>query len=183
MNARWSALRWLVGALLLLLPLGCQSAPSPPVDPALLAFLSAARSSHHKADAAERSQDPTLAIAALDGLVRGPRPGSGTEPPEVAEVLADTRARLADLRSGRGQFDAAFADVEAGLALVPAITYFRGHLLEMRGLVHERRAAERRRAGDEAGAAADEKAAISAFDEAISLQGAVIERALGEGVP
>lgn len=178
MNTPRNVLRSLLFLLLLTLPLGCRGAGPDPVDPVLLAFLSAARSAHHKADIAEGAEDPAAAIAALDGLVSAPRPGRGAEPPEVAEVLADTRARLAELRSHRGEFDAALGDVDAGLTLVPGVSYFRGHLFEVRGLVHERRAEARRAAGNGAAAKEDERAAIEAFDQAITIQSAVVERAL-----
>jgi hypothetical protein len=65
----------------------------------------------------------------------------------------------------------------------PGVSYFRGHLVEVRGLVHERRAKVRRAAGDGDGAKEDERAAIQAFDESITIQGAVLERALPDGTP
>src|SRR5687767_9230105 len=71
-----------------------------PVDTVLMSFLSRARSAHHVADAKEGSKDLAGAIAALEQLLSGPAPSSPQgKPPEVREVLADTRARLADLRS------------------------------------------------------------------------------------
>jgi hypothetical protein len=48
----------------------------------------------------------------------------------------------------------------------------------MRGVVEERRSKALRKAGDEAGADAAKERAIEAFQKAIDIQEAVIERAL-----
>jgi tetratricopeptide (TPR) repeat protein len=149
------------------------------VDPVLLAFLSRARSAHHRADAFEERGDLGRAIAELDGLVRGPEPRYA----EVHEVLADTRARLADLRSQQGNFAAADLDLAAGLGLAPDRTYFRGHLFEVRGLVEERRSKALHASGDEAGAEAARTRALGAFEQAMAIQAEVIQRALPGGAP
>ncbi len=158
-----------------------EASASAPVDTTLLAFLSAARSAHHRADISERNKDLEGAIRALDELLLAQRPGEGGSPPEVAEVLADTRARAADLRSAVGIFDRAIDDVNEGLRLAQEPSYFRGHLFEVRGLVLERKAALARRNGDEAAAKADEEQALQAFDEAIQIQMIVVQRSLGDG--
>lgn len=159
----------------------CACEPGAPVvDPALLAFLSKARAAHHEADLADGSDDRAAAIRALERLVAGPVPPSA---PEVAEVLADTRARLADLRSASGDFDAATRDVEAGLLLATEPTHFRGHLLELRGVIAERRSMALKEKGDLAGAEAAKQAAMKAFEEAIAVQDDVITRALGDAGP
>ena len=152
---------------------------APVVDSVLLAFLSKARAAHHKADVAEASGDPAAAVATLESLTSGARPGGSL--PEVGEVLADTHARIADLRSARGEFDAAIRDVDAGLAFATETTYFRGHLFEVRGLVEERRAKALAGKGDAVAASAARKAAIDAFDEAVRIQDEVIASALGDG--
>ena len=46
------------------------------VDPALLAFLSKARSAHHAADLQESAGDAAAALRALNGLVSGAVPGA-----------------------------------------------------------------------------------------------------------
>jgi len=155
----------------------------PVVDPTLLAFLSKARAAHHEADVAVAAGDQKVAMAALERLARGPLPPSqdGVVAPEVSEVLADTRARLADLRSAAGDFEQAKKDVDDGLRLATTPTHFRGHLAEMRGVVEERRAAALAARGDAAGAAKARDAAIAAFTEAIDIQDEVIQRALGDG--
>jgi tetratricopeptide (TPR) repeat protein len=153
------------------------------IDPVLLAFLSKARAAHHKADAAEASGDTALAIASLESLTRGPRPGGDHPFVEVGEVLSDTHARLADLQSARGQFDAAIEQIQSGLALATDVTYFRGHLFEVRGLVDERRAKALDERGETEHAREARKSAIESFDEAVRIQDQVILNALGDAGP
>lgn len=148
-----------------------------PVDPLLLAFLSRARAAHHLADAHESAGDLQAATLALADLVTGPLPRAGDAPlaPEIREVLADTHARLADLRSRQGAFEAALADAHAGLALVSEPSYFRGHLLETEGLVEERHA----KALDKTEAARAEalrQRAIGLLEQAMAVQSEVIQR-------
>ena len=146
-------------------PDACACAAEPVVDAALLAFLSKARAAHHQADLAQGDGDLELAVRALDGVVRGPRPrtASGERGPEVAEVLADTRARLADLRSDLGDFPLALRDVEDGLALATRPTHFRGHLFETKGVVLERQARALDARGEVQGAARATSDALDAF--------------------
>lgn len=145
-----------------------------PIEPALLAFLSRARAAHHRADVPEQRGDLKVAIRELEALLSGPTlPGNAAE---AREVLADTRARLADLRSRDGDFDRAEADVAAGLSLVPEPSYFRGHLFEVRGLAEERRSKALAGAGDSERAEAAKTRALAAFQEAMNIQAAVIER-------
>jgi hypothetical protein len=164
-------------------PNGSCACPAQVVDPELLAFLSKARAAHHQADLAEDAKDTTGAIRVLDRLVAGPRPGGAKPPPEVSEVTADTRARLAELRSSIGQFDAAMKDIDEGLALATAPTHFRGHLYEVRGLVHERRMKSLAASGDPAGAEREKKLAIDAYEKAMATQDEVIRRALPTAEP
>ncbi|MFO0659335.1 MAG: hypothetical protein U0165_05830 [Polyangiaceae bacterium] len=79
-------------------PCACESA-SPVVDASLMAFLSRARVLHREADAAETEHDVPKAIAALERIVNSPLPNGSAPPPEAREVLADTQARLAELRA------------------------------------------------------------------------------------
>jgi tetratricopeptide (TPR) repeat protein len=160
----------------------CACAGEPVVDAALLAFLSKARAAHHQADLAQDDGNLDLAIAALEPVATGPRPvaANGELPPEAAEVIADVRARLADLRSDLGDFAAAERDVDQGLALAPKPTHFRGHLFEMRGLVHEREAKALDAQGDAPGAAKAKAKALDAFEMAIKIQDQVITEALGD---
>jgi tetratricopeptide (TPR) repeat protein len=151
---------------------------APVVDPTLLAFLSKARAAHHEADLAEAGEDRPRAIRVLSQLVTGGRPGGAAPSPEVAEVIADTRARLADLRSASGAFDEANRDVEEGLGLAREPTHFRGRLFEVRGVVEERRSKALAEKGDAAGAAKARQEALSAFEKAIEIQDDVIARAL-----
>jgi tetratricopeptide (TPR) repeat protein len=161
-------------------PAGCGETDAAPVDPTLLAFLSRARSAHHLADQHEEDNQLEPAIAALDQVIQGPIPGGSAPPAEAREVLADTRARLADLESRRGRFDDASKHVERGLEQAREVTYFRGHLFEVRGLVEERRAKALREKGDTAGADAAKKRALDAFEQSMDIQAEVIGGALGE---
>jgi hypothetical protein len=148
-----------------------------PVDPLLLAFLSRARAAHHLADDLESQGDLAAATAALGGLVTGPLPHENQAlAPEVREVLADTRARLADLRSRQGAFEAALADARAGLELVPEPSYFRGHLLETEGLVEERHAKAVAKS-DPVASETLRKRAIGLLEQAMAVQSEVIQRA------
>jgi tetratricopeptide (TPR) repeat protein len=174
----------LVLASFLALLAGCSKSAEPercpevqggaPVDPALLAFLSRARAAHHRADEPERRGDLPGAIRELEALVGGPLLRGNA--PESREVLADTRARLADLRSRAGDYDRAEADITEGLRLVPETSYFRGHLLEVRGLSEERRSKALSSAGDTANAERAKNRALTAFQEAMAIQAEVIER-------
>ncbi len=169
---------------------GCSRAPTPepspappcpeadagtPVDKVLVAFLGKARAAHHSADLLEDRKDLEGAIKLLDGLLSAQRI---PERAEAQEVVADTRARLADLKSELGRFDEAAREIDAGMALVKGTTYYRGHLLEMRGLVHERHAKRLRDQGDLGAAKAAEEAALEAFEASMRVQQQVIDQAL-----
>ena len=175
----------------LLLPASCsrsEAPPSPPscpeldagtpVDPTLLAFLSRARAAHHLADSHEQAKDAKAAVEVLELLLRGPVPGGNKPRPEASEVLADTRARVANLQSELGNFEAAMEHVDVGLKLVQADSYFRGHLYEVRGLVEERRANQLREAGKTKDAEAAKQRALTAFEEAMKIQERVIQNAV-----
>lgn len=144
------------------------------VDPALLAFLSRARSAHHMADTQE-AKHPQQAIQTLLAVLNGPLPGTEQHrPPEIREVMADTATRVADLQSLAQQFDAASRWLEQAKPWVPEISYFRGHLFEMQGLVHERKAAWYESQGQPQLAAQARKLALSAFEESMNIQEQVI---------
>jgi hypothetical protein len=157
---------------------GCEpaTAPGAVVDPALYAFLSKARAAHHRADLAEKDGKRGEAIEAVSTVIDGPKPDVS---PEVIEVVADARARRADLKSQAGDFDGAARDIDQGLAEAVEITHFRGHLYEVGGLVAERRATALEKSGDASGAAAAKDRAIGLYEKAIEVQDAVIVRALG----
>jgi hypothetical protein len=160
-------------------PPDCSLCPSgaPVVDARLMAFLSLARSLHHEADLKEQQSDLTGAIAALDRLVATPAPAGATE---VEEVTADAYARLAELRTRAGDLDGAAHDVELGLAHAREPTYFRGHLLEVEGLVLESRAAQLTDAGRTDEAARVKSEAIQRLEEAVQVQELVIKTSLGD---
>ena len=159
-------------------PAGGAGAGAQPVDPPLLAFLSRARSAHHIADEHEEAKDYDKAVDVLRQLVKGPVPNQESPRPEVREVLADTRARLADLESQRGNFDAAAKDIEIGLELVEERTYFRGHLFEVRGLLEDRRAKALMDEGKGDEALKAKQRALSAFEASMEIQAEVINQAI-----
>jgi hypothetical protein len=146
-----------------------------PVDVALVSFLSRARAAHHTADAHESAGDRRAAVSVLETLLRGPLP-QGARAAEVREVLADTHARVGQLKSELEDFAGAEANVAQGLALVSEPSYFRGHLFEVRGLVAERHGKALEKIGDQAGAAREKSRALEAFEEAMRIQALVIER-------
>lgn len=158
---------------------GCPGteASGTPIDAPVLAFLSAARALHHEADVHEAEGDVQGALAALDRLVRLPAPRAV----EVDEVLADAYARIAELRLGRADLDAALRAVQEGLGHAEGPTYFRGHLLEVQGRIEEARAATLADAGHAGEAALARSRAMSLLEEAVGVQERVIDRALAPG--
>ena len=90
------------------------------------------------------------------------------------EVLADTYARLAELRARRGELERAEADVVKGLERAPGRTYFRGHLLEVRGLVYEKLSESLAKAGKGVQAEEARQKAMRASLEAVRIQDEVI---------
>ncbi len=153
--------------------------PPPPIDTELMAFLSEARALHHQANLREDLGDLDGAIAAMERLAAAPhsRPRERT-PPEIEEVLADTYARVAELRLRKGDLEAAVRAVETGLTHAPDSTYFRGHLLEISGLVEETRAGIADDAGQPDAARQSRQRAIALLEEVVRIQEAVIQRSL-----
>ncbi len=154
----------------------CAPASAPPVDSALVAFLSRSRAAHHLADAAERQGALEQAIVPLDAVVQGPLPSQGQLAPETREVLADTWARLAHLHSRLGAFDAADRAVAQGLQQAPSASYFEGYLFETRGLNEERRAKALEARGEAEQANLAKQRALTDLGHAMRIQGAVIEQ-------
>ncbi len=163
---------------------GCPCDPvevAPPVDTALMAYLSKVRVVHHEVDLLEQEDRLAEAIAKLQDLASAVAPGGGTLP-EVQEVLADTLARLADLQSRAGRYDDAARSIEDGLKRAPAGSYFEGHLYEVRGVSEQRRADSLATRGNVAAARVARDAAMKAFERAVEIQDQVISRALqGDG--
>jgi tetratricopeptide (TPR) repeat protein len=157
----------------------CASA-RPVVDPALLAFLSKAKSVHLQADMAEDDDKPSEAVKLLEDFLAGLAPGGDAPSPEVREVRADTLARLAELQSGLGQFDEAKKNVERGLGLATEITHYRGRLMEVLGVVEQRQHDALAAAGDAEGAKAAKERAIAALQKAVAIQDEVIRNFLGD---
>jgi tetratricopeptide (TPR) repeat protein len=149
-----------------------------PVDQALLAWLSKARTLHHLADLAEEEGSIDQAIARLEELAGGTMPGG--RPPEAAEVMADTYARIAELRTRRGDYERADQAVTSGLAYAPGATYFRGHLLEVRGLVYEKQSGDFEKAGRASEAKKAREKGLTASLEAVRIQDEVIRSTLGD---
>jgi tetratricopeptide (TPR) repeat protein len=177
----WTALVLL--ALALAAAFACSQASSkgddaPVVDTEIMAFLSEARALHHEANLKEDGGDLAGAIAAIDRLVAARKPHPDRVTPEVEEVLADAYARLAELRLKRGDLDPARAAIQTGLTHSPDATYFKGHLLEVDGLVEEARAARLADAGNAAEAQRARERAIALLEEVVRIQDQVIQRSL-----
>jgi hypothetical protein len=157
---------------------GCPgTAQEAPLDASVMAYLSAARALHHEADLKGQSSDVAGAIAALERLVGMARPRAN----EVEEVLADTHARLAEMRLASNDWTGANRDVRAGLEHAREPTYFRGHLLEVSGLIEERRAAVLADAGRSGEAAQARARAVELLESAVQVQEQVIAHALEDG--
>ncbi len=166
-------------------------APPPPVHAAadagpvfdleVMAFLSEARSLHHQANIREDEGDLPGAVTVMTRLVTATRPHEGQKIPEIDEVLADAWARLAELDLKRHDLDEAAKAVKAGLGYAPDATYFRGHLLEVEGVIEEARAADLSDAGKKDDAQRARARAIALLQEAVKVQEQVIGRALGDG--
>jgi hypothetical protein len=159
----------------------CEEPSARPVDTKLMAWLSKARTLHHAADRGEVDGGVDRAIAPLQQLVSGPTPGPS---PEVDEVLADTYARLAELRARGGELDRAEAAIVKGLEHAQERTYFRGHLFEVRGLVFEKLSESLAKAGKRAEAEEARQKAMRASLEAVRIQDEVIAGAFDDaGAP
>lgn len=150
---------------------------APPIDPTLLAFLSRARAAHHAADVHEANKRQQAALSVLQDLLDGPHPDKERFT-EVREVLADTLARTAELRSREQLFSEGLSDVDRGLSLVKKPDYFRGHLLEVRGVIEQRHAKQLTKDGRMHDAELAEKRAISAFEESMRIQAKVIDESV-----
>jgi hypothetical protein len=70
--------------------------------------------------------------------------------------------------------------VKSGLEHVAEATYFRGHLVEVQGLVEEARAASFADAGNAAEAARAREHAIQLLEEVVKIQDQVIQRSLAK---
>jgi len=154
------------------------STPDDAVDLELMAYLSRARALHHEANLKEEMGDKKGAIDAMERLTSQPFARAGA--PEVEEVLSDAYARRAELELGMGDLDAAKRSVDNGLSHAKEPTYFRGHLLEVSGLLDEARSHALTDAGkpDEAKKAQDR--ALSELEQAIEIQNHVLSSLLGD---
>jgi tetratricopeptide (TPR) repeat protein len=147
-------------------------------DTAMVAYLSKVRSLHHEANLKEDGND---LAGAIDALKRIPSATKPREAPEIDEVLADAYARLAELELKRGGLGNAKAYIDEGLRTAPTETYFRGHLLEVSGLILEASSHTLTDAGDLKGAVEAREKAIRQLEESITIQEHVIARTLGDG--
>ncbi len=152
----------------------CPGTDSVVVDRPLLAFLSRARSAHHAADLFEEgsTEEPERALSVLRRVTEGPPPP--TAAPEIAEVLADTWARIAELEGQMARFDDATRSVERGLALAPKPSYYEGHLHEVLGMVEEQRHRQLLEQGRGAEAAEAKTRALLSLERSMQIQEHVI---------
>ena len=186
MTNRWAiALGALAAAIVMafVLAIGCardgaEQGGAPPIDTEVMAYLSEARALHHQANLKEEGGDVPGAIHAMERLVAARRPHPETKMPEVEEVLADAYARLAELELKRSGLPAASKAIESGLAHAPEPTYFRGHLVEVQGLVMEAKVEELKDAGKKEEADEARKKAIQLLEEVVKIQDQVIQKSL-----
>jgi tetratricopeptide (TPR) repeat protein len=156
------------------------SASAQPVDDALMAYLSEARALHHMADVQEDRGELAAALKTMDRLVAARRPGAT---PEVDEVLADAHARRAEIAIKLKDLAAAEESIRKGLELAKAPSYFRGHLLEVFGLLEQARSKALAEAGKHDEAKAAQTRAMDRLDEAVRMQESVIARSLDAAAP
>ena len=157
---------------------GSTSDDAPVVDMDLMAFLSEARALHHQANLKEESGDLAGAANAMQRLVTARQPHGGAKMPEVEEVLADAYARLAELELKQNHLEPASRAIDAGLTHTPEPTYFKGHLVEVQGLVEEARSAALADAGKTQEAARSREKAIQLLEEVVRIQDQVIQKSL-----
>jgi len=178
----------LVGALLAAgaLLFACGKGTNPrggddaPFDVETMAYLSEARALHHQAGIKEDTGDVPGAIAAMTRLTTAQRPHPERKVPEVEEVLADAYARKAELEL-RTDPQAALLSTQEGLKHAESNTFFRGHLLEVEGLVEKARGASFADAGKPEEAKAARERAIRLLDEAVKVQEGVVNASLDGG--
>lgn len=173
-------------AIAMALAIGCardtvgDTNDAPAIDTEVMAYLSEARAFHHQANLKEEAGDLPGAIGAMERLVAARRPHPEAKMPEVEEVLADAYARLAELELKRNGLPAASKAIDTGLTHAPEPTYFRGHLVEVQGLVMEATAAELTDAGKAEEAAKAREKAIALLEEVVKIQDQVIQKSLGD---
>jgi hypothetical protein len=171
-------------ALAFVLAIGCgrdmpgDAGGSPVIDTEVMAYLSEARALHHQANLKEDAGDLPGAIGSMERLVAARRPHPEAKLPEVEEVLADAYARLAELELKRNGLPNATRAIESGLTHAPEPTYFRGHLIEVQGLMMEATAAELGDAGKKEEAAKAREKAIQLLEDVVKIQDQVIQKSL-----
>jgi tetratricopeptide (TPR) repeat protein len=148
------------------------------IDTELMAYLSMARALHHEATLKEDAGDLAGAANAMERLVAAKRPHPETHSPEVEEVLADAYARLAELEMKRTLLPRADDAIKNGLTHAPDTTYFRGHLIEIQGLIEKERATALAAEGKTEEAAKAREKAIQLLEEVVRIQEQVIQRSL-----
>ena len=90
--------------------------------------------------------------------------------------MQDTHARLAELFSRQNQFDRARTEVTRGLELSTDVSYYRGHLFEVAGIVEEREAKVAEKAGDSQRASQMRARAVASYEQAVKIQSQFIEQ-------
>jgi len=155
-----------------------ETSQAPAIDNEVMAFLSGARARHHVADLKEDASDLAGAADEMEKLVAMPKPHPNMVVVEVEEVLADAYARLAELRLRLGDKAAASRSVGKSLEHADAPTYFRGHALEVKGLIDSAAYKELLAAGKTAEAEEARQRAMDALDQAAQVQYQVIFKKL-----
>ncbi len=144
------------------------------IDVETMAYLSEARALHHQAGIKEEAGDLPGAVAAMGRLTAATRPHPERRTAEIEEVLADALARRAELELRLGKTEDALASVHEGLTHADGPTFFRGHLLEVEGLVEKARGGALADAGRAEEARVARARALELLEQAVKVQEGVI---------
>lgn len=154
--------------------------PGPALTEDLMLGLALAKNYHHKADVYLQEARVEQAIATVE-LILGIRFPAGS--PEGEDVQLDARARLAKLLVTQGKLDEAMKTVDDGIAGARRQSFFLANLHTVRGEVFEARAAAADDDDDKAAARTARRDAIEAYDRAIAIGKALLDKLAKEESP
>jgi hypothetical protein len=145
---------------------GCSGRRATPiVDERLLAALEEARAWQHRADVHLADGDAAAALADVEAVLQIRFPAGA---PEGEEARLDAWARLGSLHLAAGDETRALADVDSGEREATRDSFYRAHLLTVRGEVYETRA-RRLDASDGTAAKEARREALAAYARSIEI--------------